>query len=86
MQELEHHDRQETQIIVNGRPRKVEGHIVSYEQVVKIAFPDDPPNPDRIYTVAYKHGAKKHEGTLVEGQSVEVKNGTKFDVGKSNKS
>ena len=76
----------ETEIIVNGRPRKVPGNVVSFEQVVQIAFPDDQPNPDRIYTVAYHHGAKKSEGTLVAGESVEVKGGTQFDVGKSNKS
>jgi hypothetical protein len=75
-----------TEILVNGRPRKVAGNVVSFEQVVEIAFPDDPPNPDRIYTVAYRHGAKKSEGTLVAGQFVEVKNGTQFDVVKSNKS
>jgi hypothetical protein len=83
---MNEHEHNETEIIVNGRARKVPGHVVSFDQVTKIAFPDDPPNPDRIYTVAYKHGAKKSEGTLVDGQSVEVKNGTQFDVGKSNKS
>lgn len=75
-----------TEIIVNGRPRNVAGSVVSFEQVVEIAFPDDAPNPDRIYTVAFQHGARKSEGTLVAGQFVEVKCGTQFDVVKSNKS
>jgi hypothetical protein len=83
---MSEHEHQETEIIVNTRPRKVPGHVVSFEQVTKLAFPDDEPNPDRIYTVAYKHGAHNSDGTLVAGQSVEVKNGTRFDVGKSNKS
>jgi len=75
-----------TEIIVNGRPRNVAGNVVSFEQVVEIAFPDDVPNADRIYTVAFRHGARKSGGTLVAGQFVEVKTGTQYDVVKSNKS
>ena len=48
-----------TEIVVNGRPRNVAGNVVSFEQVVELAFPDDAPNPDRIYTVAIRHGARK---------------------------
>ncbi|KFB66780.1 multiubiquitin domain-containing protein [Candidatus Accumulibacter vicinus] len=28
-------------IIVNGRPREVTGKSISYEEIVKLAFPDD---------------------------------------------
>ena len=40
-------------IIVNGRPREVTGKMVSYEEIVKLAFPDDPTNQDIDFTVAY---------------------------------
>jgi len=41
------------EIIVNGRPRNVTGHELSYEEVVKLAFPDDAPDANILYTVAY---------------------------------
>ena len=40
-------------IIVNGRPREVTGKSISYEEIVKLAFPDDPSNQDIDFTVAY---------------------------------
>ena len=40
-------------IIVNGRPRTITGKSISYEEVVKLAFPDDPSNQEADYTVAY---------------------------------
>jgi hypothetical protein len=72
-------------IIVNGRPREVTEHRLTYQQVIKLAFPDDPADPNIIYTVAYAspHG---RDGTLAEGQDVEVKEGMSFNVGKTNRS
>lgn len=67
-------------IIVNGEPKTVEDEQVSYEEVVKLAYPT-PPFPDTMFTVTYRNAKKPKEGTLVEGQSVEVKkNGTIFNV------
>lgn len=72
-------------IVINGRHREVPGPKVSYEELVKLAFPDDQPNPDLVYTVAYvnPHG---HDGTLVAGQDVHVKEGMCFNVTKTNRS
>jgi Multiubiquitin len=72
-------------IYVNGRPREFEGLRISYAQVVAIAFPNDPQNPDIVYTVAYAnpHG---RDGTLAEGQDVVVQEGVSFNVGKTNRS
>ena len=55
-------------IIINGRPREVIGKSITYEEVVKLAFPDDPSNQDIDFTVAYAnpHG---RDGELVAGQS-----------------
>lgn len=78
------HDKTHT-IIVNGRPREVTGNKISYEEVVKLAFPDDPSNQDSDYTVAYANPHGK-DGTLVAGQGTTVKEGMVFNVTKTNRS
>ena len=47
-----------------------------------------PPGPDTTYTVTYRKAkAPRHEGILVEGETVEVrKEGTTFDVVPTGKS
>ncbi|RUW24047.1 hypothetical protein EN858_20130 [Mesorhizobium sp. M4B.F.Ca.ET.215.01.1.1] len=75
-------------IIVNGRkktlPKKEE---LTFEEVVALAF-DNPPTGDGIqYTVQYTRGhGHKPSGTLVEGQSVKIKEGMEFDVTSTNRS
>ena len=71
------------EIIVNGKPRKFEGQIISYEQVVHLAFPEGP--FDIIYTVTYvnPHG---QDGTLAPGQTTSVQNEMEFRVRKTNRS
>jgi hypothetical protein len=67
-------------IVVNGEQKTVESKDVTYEQVVGLAFPT-PPDPNTIFTVTYRKAKQPHEGSLVEGQSVEVKKeGTVFNV------
>lgn len=72
-------------IVVNGRPREVTQHRLSYADVVRLAFPDGAQDANILYTVSYAnpHG---HDGTLAEGQEVEVKEGMSFNVGKTNRS
>jgi small nuclear ribonucleoprotein (snRNP)-like protein len=72
-------------IIINGRPREVIGKMVSYEETVKLAFPDDPSNQDADFTVAYANPHGK-DGELVAGQEVHVKEGMVFNVTKTNRS
>lgn len=72
-------------IIVNGRLREVTGKTVSYEDIVKLAFPDEPSNQDIDFTVAYANPHGK-DGTLVAGQGVHVKEGVVFNVTKTNRS
>lgn len=72
-------------IIVNGRPREVIGQKISYEEVVKLAFPDDVANQDTDYTVTYANPHGK-DGTLVAGQETNVKEGMVFNVTKTNRS
>ena len=72
-------------IVINGRPREVTDHKLTYQQVVKLAFPNDAPDPNTVYTVAYANPHGK-DGTLVEGQDVTVKDGMSFNVTKTSRS
>ncbi|WP_309616513.1 multiubiquitin domain-containing protein [Salinibacterium sp.] len=74
-------------IVVNGESSIVDDELVSFEQVVTIAFPVDP-SPDTTYTVTFGNAkGRRHEGELVQGQSITVKKkGTTFDVSPTGKS
>lgn len=77
----------EYEIFVNTRPHNVDSDIVSYTKVVNIAFPDQPTNPDVYFEVTYtKAVAPKHEGTLLDGEAVTVREGTRFHVTETNRS
>lgn len=82
------HEPHNVAIVVNGRPKTVPRNaILSYWDVVKLAF-DNPQTGDGIqYTVQYTRGeGHKPSGTLVEGQSVKVKDRMEFDVTQTNRS
>ncbi len=72
----------EYNIIVNGRHRKVVGPQIGYEQVVNLAFDDIPPTGENVViTITYSRGEGGHrEGSLLPGQSVDLKDGMVFDV------
>jgi len=74
-------------VIVNGQAKTVTEKEVSYLDVVRLAFPGAEPSETMIYTVAYRKGEdKKPKGTLVEGDTVHVKDGMVFDVKHTNRS
>jgi hypothetical protein len=75
-------------IIVNAQQKTVTKRELSYDDVIELAFgPNAPRGPDIVYSVAYRKGEQpKHEGTLVAGQSVKVKDGMVFDVTQTNRS
>jgi Multiubiquitin len=73
-------------IIINGEPKLVESEVVTYDEVVKLAYPT-PPSPDTLFTVTFRNAKKPKEGTLAPGGSVEVKkDGTIFNVKATGKS
>jgi hypothetical protein len=85
--EKDHNDKHTTQIIVNGRIREVTGKELTFEQVVKLAFDDAVFNDVTVYTITYKRGdGHKPEGTMVEGESVKIKEGMVFNVKRTDKS
>lgn len=75
-------------IIVNGRSKALpKKEVLTFEEVIALAF-ENPPTGDGIqYTVQYTRGhGNKPAGTLVEGQSVKIKEGMEFDVTSTNRS
>lgn len=80
-------DKKGFSIIVNGREKTVEDEELTFEQVVTLAF-DDPPSGEFIcFTITYRRaGGRKPEGTLVEGESVKVRDGTIINVTVTDKS
>lgn len=74
-------------IVINGQLAVVPQETVSYIEVVAIAYPV-PPTPDTTFTVSFRKAkGPRHEGLLVQGQTVEVKKeGTIFNVAPTGKS
>lgn len=68
------------EIVVNGELVVVEEELVTYEQVVTLAYPT-PPSEETRFTVTFFKAHEPKEGTLTKGQHVEVKKrGTVFNV------
>ena len=86
LDELEH-ARHDHWIVVNGRRKEVGTNRLTFDEVVRLAF-DPPPHGDGVQiTVQYTRGPEhKPSGTLVEGQSVKVRDGMEFNVTATNRS
>lgn len=73
------HDR-DYDIVVNGERFTVDEQEVTWEQVVKLAYPE-PPFAEPLYDVTFRRAQRPREGILVEGETVLVhKKGTAFNV------
>jgi hypothetical protein len=71
-------------IIVNTQPKSVDKKLISYSEIVNLAFTAQP-NFD--YTVTYRKGPQSNkEGALEVGQTIKIKNGMIFNVTATNKS
>lgn len=78
---------QQIEIIVNGRAKPVHKSELSFDEVVRLAFDNPPTGPDVVFTVTYHKGhGNKPEGSLVQGQTVKVKDGMEFNVTSTNRS
>ena len=72
---------------MNGRRKEVYGKQISFEEAVKLAFPNPPAGVEVQFTVQFTRGPEpKPTGTLIEGQSVKVRDGMEFDVTSTNRS
>lgn len=83
-QDIQEHGKPSTfHIIINAREHEVTGPKISYREVVNLAVPGD--TGEILYSVHYV-APRQPDGTLAEGQSVDVENGMKFDVTPTNRS
>jgi hypothetical protein len=68
-------------IIVNGEKKEVVELRLSFDEVVKLAYPTPPAGQNIMFTITYRKGPPKNpKGDLLEGETVRVKNGMIFDV------
>jgi len=65
-------------IRVNGVEKLVDHDVLTYDEVVRLAFPQ--PNPETIYSVTFAKAKDPKDGELVAGGSVTIKENTEFDV------
>ena len=74
-------------IIINTVEEYVPQGKITFEDLVKLAFPDTIITPNIEYTVSYQKGPQnKPEGSLVAGESVKLKKGMVFHVSETDKS
>lgn len=74
-------------IIINGTTHHVINDEISFDQVVDIAYPDGGRGPLITYTVDFYNGAgRPPEGKLTKNQKAKVKNGTVFNVTRTDRS
>jgi len=81
------HSHEPVTIIVNGRPKEVAEKELTFEEVVNLAYNNDPPQgPNVVITVTYSKGDGGKQGSLLPGHHVKVKAGMVFNVKATDKS
>lgn len=74
-------------VVINGREKSLPKEDISFEELVALAFENPPTGEDVQFTIQYARGeGNKPVGTLIEGQSIKVKNGMEIDVTPTNRS
>ena len=74
-------------IIIDGTPHVVPTDEVTFEAVVDLAYPDGDRGDLITYTVTfYNGGGRPPEGTLTKGEKAKVKDGTVFNVTRTDRS
>ncbi len=74
-------------IIVNGQQKIVTMKSVTFEEIVKLAFPNPPSGQNILFTVGYEDGPHANpSGSLLPGGKVKVKDGMIFNVTPTDKS
>lgn len=72
-------------ITVNGQAEVWHRRKISYEEAVKLAFPDGPSGGNVRYSVSWTK-PDGQEGSLRPGRSIDVVDGMMFDVRNTDKS
>ena len=82
------HEKKDVTIKVNGTDEIVPKGDVTFDQIVAFGIALGlPTGPNILYTITYRKAeGKKPEGTLVQGGSAKVQEGTIFNVTATDKS
>ena len=76
-----------TEIIINGRTMKVSGPEISWDELVRLAFPTGERGEQIAYTVTFEDGGGREQiGELTEGHFVKIQDGTRFHVTRTDRS
>ncbi len=74
-------------IVVNGREKTITGKVITFDDLVHLAFENPPTGEFICFTITYRRGhGNRPEGILNEGESVRVKDGMIFNVTATDKS
>lgn len=74
-------------IIVNTRPKTISARRLTFTDLVALAFETPPSGENVCFTVSYRKGPKRRsEGSLLEGDSIRIKEGMVFNVSATDKS
>lgn len=74
-------------IYVNGQKKVIATKTVTFDEIVKLAYPTPPTGDNILYTISYEDGPPANpQGSLKEGGKVKVKNGMIFNVTATDKS
>ncbi len=74
-------------IIVNTREKTVTTKKLTFDELVALAFENPPTGEFICFTITYRRGqGNKPEGTLLEDESVKIKQGMVFNVTATDKS
>lgn len=79
-------NKKEVTIIVNGREKLVPKEELSFDEIVALAFDNPPGGQNVIFTITYRRGHGNKEGSLIQGETVKIKDGMIFNVTATNKS
>lgn len=75
-----------TNIVINARQRGWSEKKISYEQLVDLAYPGQTPDQSNVFTITYAKGKDRKEGSLVAGETVNIKEGMIFNVTQTSRS
>lgn len=74
-------------IVVNGQEKIVTNDVLIYEDVINLAFQGEVSNPDLTFKIVYRKAEKSHhEGSMVQGDTVKIIDGTIFDATRTTRS
>jgi len=74
-------------VIVNAQKKVVMDDVLTYNELISLAFSNPPTGSNVTFTISYRNGPQSNpEGTVVEGRSVRVKDGMIFNVTSTDKS